>query len=132
MKGDINHGLFTGIVPSAGINVPTVAAAQAALDKHKDSRPDHLKALAPNAPKALRAEFTAWRERNDILRSDLEMAKRAEAAKPVDVIPREQPPELRAVSHEDRVAHGRLGGRPRSENPSKRALRLRAKREIAA
>ena len=125
---DRNHSLFTGVVPSTGIRVPSVAEAQADLDRHQAARPDHLKALHPLAPKALRDEFTTWCERKEILQARLEMAKNRVAQQPL-VIHREQPLQFRGISHEARVAYGRMGGRPRSANPSPRALRRRAERE---
>ena len=124
-----SNALITGIQTTNNIRVPSVASAQTALNRHQEARPDHLKALRPDAPKALRASFDAWLDRKDILLAALEMAKVAEDAKPVEIIHREQPPELKNVSHEDRVAHGRMGGRPRSDNPSPRALKRRAERE---
>lgn len=125
---DRNHALFTGVVPSTGIRVPSVSSAQAALERHQQARPDHLKALHPLAPKAMRDAFTAWLDRKEILQAALDMAKIAAAAKPL-VIHREQPLQFRGISHEDRVAYGRKGGRPRHANPSPRALKRRAERE---
>lgn len=129
---DRNHALFTGVVPSTGIRVPSVAEAQAELDRHQAARPDHLKALHPLAPKALRAEFVAWVDRKEILQAALEMAKLAQAAKPIVILHRPQPIQFQGPSHEDRVAFGRMGGRPRSENPSPRALKRRVERERGA
>lgn len=107
---------------------PAVAKAQAALDAHKAKRPDHLKALHPDAPKALRDEFHEWMKDNDILKANLEAAKVAATAKWVSITPTEQPKQFQGRTHEDHVACGKLGGRPRTSN-SKAAIRLRAARE---
>jgi len=106
---------------------PAVAKAQAALDAHKAKRPDHLKALHPDAPKALRDEFHTWMDDNDILVANLDAAKVA-ASKCITVTPAEQPKQFQGRTHEDHVACGKLGGRPRTSN-SKDAIRLRARRQ---
>lgn len=105
-----------------------ITKAQAALDAHKAKRPDHLKAMHPNAPKVLQDEFRLWMARKDILVAELEAAKVAATAKWVSVIPAEQPKQFQGRSHEDHVACGKLGGRPRTSN-SKAAIRLRARRQ---
>ncbi len=107
---------------------PAVAKAQAALDAHQAKRPDHLKAMHPDAPKALQDEFRLWLARKDILVAELEAAKVAATAKWVSVIPAEQPKQFQGRTHEDHVACGKLGGRPRTSD-TKDAIRLRAYRE---
>lgn len=66
--------------PGGFISLPTVEEAQRALDEHLARRPDHLKALHPNAPKALRDDFSIWCAQHERLKAVLSMAKSAATA----------------------------------------------------
>lgn len=144
MIGDCNHALFTGVVPPVHIPVRTLAEAQAAFDAHTLTRPDHLKALHPSAPKALRDAFTDWAADHRTLKAELDKAKTAAASgwrdaegnpttpqpwKADPTAARDRAAEARAA-HRARKAAGtvKANGRPRSETPSPEALRKRALR----
>ena len=119
---------------------------RAAISAHRAARPDHLAAKAPNAPEHLYREWVEWAERLEHLKTQLGMAESSEHAgwrdadgNPVQPAPwkggtnihevknfqrrkQENAEAKKVLTHSER---GKMGGRARSENPSKDALRKR-------
>lgn len=135
--------------------------ARRALAEHESTRPDHLKAMHPSAPIALLKAWERWRDDHLALRTALEIEETAAragwrdaAGNRVEVEPWKASPSAKtyenranaaaiAKAAENRANHERrqsgttkANGRPRSEEPTKGALRHRAARarkaELAA
>ena len=119
----------------------TSAEIRQAIAKHREKRPDMLRATAKESPKWMYVEWQKWCEELRHLQTKLGMAEAEEAPRWVDAITK-QPvkPIFWTYGHSDihhikSLSHaeaGKLGGRPRSANPSRDALRLREKRAKVA
>lgn len=117
------------------------------LREHEAQRPDHLKCLHPEAPYHLRRLFSRWCDHKNWLETQLAMALHAEENHWTDVggnvvVPAPWPAEptafvaeQRRKAEEMRIFRERKAswepkpdGRPRSENPSPKALKRRRDR----
>lgn len=119
----------------------TSAEIRQAIAKHREKRPDMLIATAPESPKWKYVEWQKWCEDLRHLQTLLGMAEAEEAPRWVDAkTGKPCKPIFWTYGHSDihhikSMSHaeaGKLGGRPRSANPSKDALRLREKRAKVA
>jgi hypothetical protein len=135
----------------------TSAEIQTLLTVHQATRPDHLKALAPDAPKHLRDAFVAWRDHRDHLRTQLGMALSEEQSRWHDqdgnpVVPifwkyghsnihnmksmqeknqsnaKTKAEQMREYHERRKAGLAKQCGRPRVENPTKDAIRCRENR----
>lgn len=125
----------------------TSAEIRELLREHETQRPDHLKCLHPQAPPHLRRMFTTWRDHKGWLEVQLTMALHEEENHWTDasgrvVSPTPWPAEPTAYVAEQRRKAEELREyrerkatrlveadcRPRSENPSPKALKRREAR----
>lgn len=123
----------------------TAAELRQAIAQHREKRPDPIKATDPASPKCLYVEWQKWCADLERLKTQLGMAEAEEAPRWVDTVTgKPVKPIFWTYGHSD-IHHikslsqkmtpqeaGKLGGRPRSANPSKDALRLREKRAKVA
>lgn len=138
--------------------MPTSSELRAALAAHEANRPDVLKATDPASPKWMYAEWEQWCERKRRIQTQITLAladeenvwtdasgnvvkrpitwayghsdihciksRQAEAVK----LATKKAEEMRLYRERRAAGLTQMNGRPRSENPSKEALRKREKR----
>lgn len=138
--------------------MPTSSELRAALAAHEANRPDVLKATDPASPKWMYAEWEQWCERKRRIQTQITLAlaedvnvwtdasgnvverpitwayghsdihciksRQAEAVKRAT----KKAEEMRLYRERKAAGLTQMNGRPRSENPSKEALRKREKR----
>jgi len=116
----------------------TAAELREAIAKHREKRPDPIKATDPTSPHRLYIDWQKWCEDLRHLQTKLGMAEAEEAPRWVDAkTGKPVKPIFWTYGHSDihhikSLSHaecGKLGGRPRSANPSPKALQKRRERE---
>jgi len=116
----------------------TASEIREAIAKHREKRPDPIKATDPASPMHLYVEWQKWCEDLRHLQTKLGMAEAEEAPRWVDAkTGKPVKPIFWTYGHSDihhikSLSHaeaGKLGGRPRSANPSPKALQKRRERE---
>jgi hypothetical protein len=146
MRRTVAHASTIGAGLPIQIQTFPLSDLLAQLAAHEAARPDHLAATAPDAPQHLRDAWLAWCETKGHLDTKIAMAKSAEnnvwrdadgnvvpgitwrgGLRDLDraLVKKAMEKKKATMTHSEA---GKLGGRPRSDNPSREALQRREQR----